>query len=174
MALLVAVEGDDTDGFVVLTGGKDILEYLDYLLCLLGILTVYPLTAHLVSLDRTAVAVLGYVGGYLKVAVVEGIVREVDKLLMLGTVVIGEVGALVSRYCEVKKTVYLKRRLHGVVVDGIGVCTEITLHERSRGTELLIISRYNYGLTAVDGGDGALDEYLRCLVEDNYVKEVLR
>ena len=41
-------------------------------------------------------------------------------------------------------------------------------------TKLLIISRDDYGLAAIDCRDSTFNEYLRRLVEDNDVEEVLR
>ena len=87
---------------------------------------------------------------------------------------IGKVCAVVSRHCEVEQTVYLERRLHRVVLDGLDVSAEITLHEGSGGAKLLIVARNDYRSSSVYRGDCALDEYLRRLVEDYDVEEVLR
>ena len=73
-SLLITVEGDDSYRFIILSGFEDVFKYLDDFLCFLGVCSVYPFTLDLISFDRSAASVLGYIGRNLEISDVEGIV----------------------------------------------------------------------------------------------------
>ena len=166
------VESDNTNGFIVLSCCKELFNELYYAFSLFAVCTTLPYgVGNLVNLNRRFFGLIG-VGSNKKSSFIESVVREVDELLVLGTVVCIEEYVGVTEASQVKQTFFLK------CCRDFCILVEHIFHfkasiAKAGGAELLVVARNNDLLCTCNRGNTSLNIELRSLVKDNEIEQIV-
>ena len=166
------VKGDNANGLVVLSGCKELFNQLNNAFCLFAVGTALPYgILHLVNLNRRLFGLVG-VGSNKQSSFIESIVREVDELLILRTVVRVQEHVGVAETSKVQKTFFFKSCCNLCILIQHIFQVEATV-AKAGGTELLVVTRNNNLLCTRNRGNTLFNVELRCLVKDNEIEQIV-